>query len=315
MGGYNIMYNELNIELPAGYAAFTTYGRRTPEIAVELYWQGTWLATALMEVEIQSFNPADDPEVETAYANAREFARRCAVIHATLREQLGDDGLHDAQVGMALSWRYRAAEDDGDWLEIEVHRGAELLLLKNYPLPPAVRAFDRKREDVAELTRAALQAVLDDWWRLIAGDTAFPGTFAAVMGESALPRINSAASRFDPALRRALPEFVYRLSQQPGGVQGIHAVPWPGVPGEACLLFFGDLCERRLYLHLNDGSNAWEKCRDNPQSWEACIRDEREKDGLLQVFAEIFQLEQQDSKDGESSGVLRYRRRQREETA
>lgn len=310
------MYNPLNVELPQGYTVFASYGRRTPEIAVELYWQGKVLATALMEVEIQSFNPADDPEVDTAYANARAFARRCALIHATLREQLGDDGLHDAQVGMVLSWHYRAAEDDGDRLEIEVHRGAELLLLKNYPLPPAVHDFDARREDVAALTRTALQPVLDDWQRLCSGDTAFPGTFAAVMGgETALSRINSVASRFDPALWRALPEFVYRLCQQPGGVQGIHAVPWPGVPGEACLLFFGDLCERRLYLHLNDGRNAWEKCRDNPQSWEACISDEREKDGLLQVFAEIFQLEQQDSKDGESSGVLRYRRRQREETA
>ena len=46
------MYNELNIELPAGYAAFTNYGRRTPEIAVELYWQGTWLATALNRPKI-----------------------------------------------------------------------------------------------------------------------------------------------------------------------------------------------------------------------------------------------------------------------
>ena len=176
MGGYNIMYNELNIELPAGYAAFTTYGRRTPEIAVELYWQGMWLATALMEVEIQSFNPADDPEVETAYANAREFARRGAAIHVTIREQLGDDGLHDAQRGMALSWRYRAAEDDGDRLEIEVRRGAELLLLKNYPLPPAVHDFDTRREDVAALTRTALQPVLDDWQWLRGSVIAFPGT-------------------------------------------------------------------------------------------------------------------------------------------
>ena len=135
------MYNPLHIELPQGYTVFASYGRRTPEIAVELNWQGKVLATALMEVEIQSFNPADDPEVDTAYANAREFVRRCAVIHATLREQLGDGGLHDAQVGMALGWCYRAAEDDGDRLEIEVHRGAELLLLKNYPLPPGAKPW------------------------------------------------------------------------------------------------------------------------------------------------------------------------------
>jgi len=115
------MYNPLHIELPQGYTVFASYGRRTPEIAVELYWQGTWLATALMEVEIQSFNPADDPEVETAYANAREFARRGAAIHVTIREQLGDDGLHDAQVGMALSWCYRAAEDGEDDQEYVGH--------------------------------------------------------------------------------------------------------------------------------------------------------------------------------------------------
>ena len=308
------MYNPLNVELPQGYTAFTTYGRRTPEIAVELYWQGKVLATALMEVEIQSFNPADDPEVDTAYANAREFARRCAVIHATIREQLGDEGLHDAQRGMALGWRYCAAEDDGDWLEIEVRRGAEQLLLKNYPLPPAVHDFDARREDVAALTRATLQPVLDDWQRLCGGNTAFPGTFAAVMHTVTLPNLDDDAWHLGPASRQCLPEFVYRLLLQPGGVRGIHAVPWPGVPGEACLLFFGELSERRLYLHLN-GSNAWEKCRDNPQSWEACISDAREKNGLLQVFAKAFQLEQQDSKDDASSGVLRYRRRQREETA
>ena len=170
------MYNPLNVELPQGYTAFTTYGRCTPEVTVELHWQGMWLATALMEVEIQSFNPADDPEVETAYANAREFVRRCAVIHATLREQLGDGGLHDAQVGMALGWHYRAAEDDGDRLEIEVHRGAELLLLKNYPLPPAVHDFDARREDVAALSCTALQPVLDDWQWLRGSVIAFPGT-------------------------------------------------------------------------------------------------------------------------------------------
>ena len=309
------MYNPLNTELPQGYTVFASYGRRTPEIAVELYWQGKVLATALMEVEIQSFNPADDPEVDTAYANAREFARRCAVIHATIREQLGDDGLHDAQVGMALSWCYRAAEDGEDRLEIEVRRGAELLLLKNYPLPPAVRDFDARREDVAALTRTALQPVLDDWQRLCGGNTAFPGTFDTVMRTVTLPNLDDDVWHLGPASRQCLPEFVYRLLLQPGGVRGIHAVPWPGVPGEACLLFFGDLCERRLYLHLNDGSNAWEKCRDNPQSWEACISDEQEKDGLLQVFAKVFQLEQQDSKDDANSGVLRYRRRQREETA
>ena len=94
----------------------------------------------------------------------------------TIREQLGDDGLHDAQRGMALSWRYRAAEDDGDRLEIEVRRGAELLLLKNYPLPPAVHDFDTRREDVAALTRTALQPVLDDWQWLRGSVIAFPGT-------------------------------------------------------------------------------------------------------------------------------------------
>jgi len=127
------MYNPLNVELPQGYTAFTTYGRRTPEIAVELYWQGKVLATALMEVEIQSFNPADDPEVDTAYANAREFARRCAVIHATIREQLGDEGLHDAQRGMALGWRYCAAEDDGDWLEIRSAPGCGTAAAQKLP--------------------------------------------------------------------------------------------------------------------------------------------------------------------------------------
>ena len=307
--GEHVIRNTLNVELPEGYAAFTNYYRYDRAVIVQTHWQGAWLATALMEVEIQSFNPADDPEVETAYANAREFARRCAVIHATIREQLGDDGLHDAQRGMVLSWCYRAAEDDGDRLEIEVHRGAELLLLKNYPLPPAVHDFDAGREDVAALTRTALQPALNDWWRLCGGDTAFPGTFAAVMRTVTLPNLDDDAWHLGPASRQCLPEFVYRLLLQPGGVRGIHAVPWPGVPGEACLLFFGEMCERRLYLHLN-GSNAWEKCRDNPQSWEACISDAREKNGLLQVFAKAFQLEQQDSKDDASSGVLRYRRRE-----
>ena len=163
------MYNKLNIELPAGYAAFTAYygrGRHNRGVIVNMHWQGRWLTTASMEVEIQSFNPADDPETETACVNACEFARRCAVIHATIREQLGDDGLHDAQRDMALSWHYIAAEDDEDWLEVEVRRGAELLLAKNYPLPTAVRAFDDEHGDVAALTRTALQPVLDDWQRL-----------------------------------------------------------------------------------------------------------------------------------------------------
>ena len=216
---------------------------------------------------------------------------------------------------MALSWCYRAAEDDGDRLEIEVHRGAELLLLKNYPLPPAMRDVDARREDVAALTRTALQPVLDDWQRLCSGNTAFPGTFAAVMRTVTLPNLDDDAWHLGPASRQCLPEFVYRLCLQPGGVRGIHAVPWPEAPDEACLLFFGDLCERRLYLHIDGSSNTWEKCRDNPQSWEACISGVREKDGLLQVFAEVFQLEQQDSKGDESSGVLRYRRRQGEESS
>ena len=253
------MYNPLNVELPQGYTVFATYGRRTPEIAVELYWQGKMLATALLEVEIQSFNPADDPEAETAYANVREFARRCAVIHATIREQLGDDGLRDRDSSMALSWRYLAAEDDGDRLEIEVRRREEMLLVKNYSLPPSVHDFDAGREDVAALTRTALQPALNDWWRLCGGDTAFPGTFAAVMRTVTLPNLEDDAWHLGPASRQCLPEFVYRLLLQPGGVRGIHAVPWPGVPGEACLLFFGEMCERRLYLHSTvamPGKNA-----------------------------------------------------------
>lgn len=173
------MYNKLNIELPAGYAAFTTYywrDRHNRGVIVNMHWQGRWLTTASMEVEMQSFTPADDPETETACVNACEFARRCAVIHATIREQLGDDGLHDAQRDMALSWHYIAAEDDEDWLEVEVRRGAELLLAKNYPLPTAVRAFDDEHGDVAALTRTALQPVLDDWQRLRGSVIAFPGT-------------------------------------------------------------------------------------------------------------------------------------------
>ena len=58
-----------------------------------------------------------------------------------------------------------------------------------------------------------------------------------------------------------------------------------------------------------------EKCRDSPQSWEACISDAREKDGRLQLFAEIFHLERQDSKDGEISGMLRYRRQEAQKEA
>lgn len=196
------MYNPLNVELPQGYTVFATYGRRTPEIAVELYWQGKMLATALMEVEIQSFNPADDPEAETAYANVREFARRCALIHATIREQLGDDGLRDRDSSMALSWRYLAAEDDGDRLEIEVRRREEMLLVKNYSLPPAVHDFDAGREDVAALTRTALQPALNDWWRLCGGDTAFPGTFAAVMRTVTLPNLDDDAWHLGPASRQ-----------------------------------------------------------------------------------------------------------------
>ena len=75
------MYNPLNVELPQGYTVFATYGRRTPEIAVELYWQGKMLATALLEVEIQSFNPADDPEAETAWDAHR---LHCSVAHLQL---------------------------------------------------------------------------------------------------------------------------------------------------------------------------------------------------------------------------------------
>ena len=75
-----------------------------------------------------------------------------------------------------LSWHCIAAEDDEDWLEVEVRRGAELLLAKNYPLPTAVRAFDDEHGDVAALTRTALQPVLDDWQRLRGSVIAFPGT-------------------------------------------------------------------------------------------------------------------------------------------
>ena len=75
-----------------------------------------------------------------------------------------------------LSWHYIAAEDDEDWLEVEVRRGAELLLAKNYPLPTAVRAFDDEHGDVVALTRTALQPVLDDWQRLRGSAIAVPGT-------------------------------------------------------------------------------------------------------------------------------------------
>lgn len=170
------MYHKLNVELPAGYTASTSYGRRTPEIAVELYWQSGWLATALLEVEMQSFNPADDPETEVTYANGREFARRCAAIHSVIRECLCDDGLDDTESGMALSWLYRAAEDDDDRLEVEFRQKEVLVLEKSYPLPPAVRDFDEAPKDAGALTRTALRPVLDDWWRLRGGATAFSGT-------------------------------------------------------------------------------------------------------------------------------------------
>ncbi len=48
---------------------------------------------------------------------------------------------------------------------------------------------------------------------------------------------------------------------------------------------------------------------------EACVSDAREKDWRLQLFAEIFHLERQDSKDGEISGMLRYRRQEAQEEA
>lgn len=284
------MYNPLNIELPQGYTAFATYGQCTPEIAVVLYWHGEELATALMEVE----NPADGPEVETAYANAREFARRCALIHATIREQLGDEGLHDAQHGMALGWCYRAVEDDEDRLEIEVRRGAELLLLKNYTLPPAVRAFDARHEDVAALTRTVLQPALDDWQRLCDGDTAFPGTFEAVMNGISLPDFNQDTYCLGAVLQQALPEFVYRLQQQLGKVTGFRVTASRKQNGNHTnvvhLLLLGGGSRTHLLNIRIDGSSLWEKCVGNPQTTTASVADTVGLMALLRLFARIFQV-------------------------
>jgi hypothetical protein len=275
---------KLHVALPNGYAAFADYDLRDKVVVVEVHWQEQMLAIAEVPVAPQSFNPYDDPETETAYANAREFARRCAVIHAVIRECLDDDGLCDTKSGMALTWHYTAVEDDDDQLEVEIRQNEALVLEKSYPLPSAVRDFDEAPEDVGALTRTALQPALDDWQRLCSGDTTFPGTFADVMRAVTLPNLGDESWHLGPASQQHLPEFIYRLLLQLGKVRDVHAMPRVDVPADTCILFFGDLCVRRLYLRIN-GDNVWKRSESNRQSWEAYIRNEQEKNGLLQLFA------------------------------
>ena len=285
--------DKLHVELPQDYAAFATYRRHTPEIAVELHWQGEELATALVEVETQSSNPVDDPETGIVYANAREFVRRCATIHVTIRKHLGDDGLRDAESGMVLTWHYTVAEDE-DRLEIEVRQAEALILVKNYPLPPSVHDFDANPEDVGALTRAALQPALDDWQRLLGGDTAFPGTFTTVMSKSTPPDFNGDTYCLGAALQQSLLEFIYCLHQQLGKVSGFRVTASREHDGNhtniVCLRLFGDSGRTHLLNIRIDGSSLWEKCEGNPWITTASVADTVGLMALFQLFAKFFQM-------------------------
>ena len=147
--------NQLQVELPQGYEAFADYERHDEMVSVEVQWQGKTLASGWIIVAMLSV-AYYEPDLGSAYANAREFARRCATIHTTIREHLGDNGLHDADSGMALAWTY-TAEDDEDRLEVEVRQHGTLVLQQSCLMPPAMRDFDDAPEDVVALTRTALQ--------------------------------------------------------------------------------------------------------------------------------------------------------------
>lgn len=149
--------NQLQVELPQGYEAFADYERHDEMVSVEVQWQGKTLASGWIIVAMLSV-AYYEPDLGSAYANAREFARRCATIHTTIREHLGDNGLHDADSGMALAWTY-TAEDDEDRLEVEARQHGTLVLQQSCPMPPAMRDFDDAPEDVVALTRTALQAL------------------------------------------------------------------------------------------------------------------------------------------------------------
>ena len=147
--------NQLQVELPQGYEAFADYERHDEMVSVEVQWQGKTLASGWIIVAMLSV-AYYEPDLGSAYANAREFARRCATIHTTIREHLGDNGLHDADSGMALAWTY-TAEDDEDLLEVEVRQHGTLVLQQSCPMPPAMRDFDDAPEDVVTHCLAGAQ--------------------------------------------------------------------------------------------------------------------------------------------------------------
>ena len=151
--------------LPPGYSADRLW--QDGKVVLHIQHHNHLLRREIFDPDTWLDDLTDDPAATPAIAEsmAEFYARAFVTLHTNLRQQLGENGLHDDASGISLRYCLGRCKKDPccDSLEVGFYQHARLLRSNSYRLyMPYFNPCGDFRE-IPEL----LEPVLEDFWQII----------------------------------------------------------------------------------------------------------------------------------------------------
>ena len=159
-----------------------------PGYSVERIWQDgilnmriRYLGQLLCEETLSPQDWLDEADVDFALATdmvggiAAHFAYNCAAAHHSIRQALGENGLHDQNTGITLRYRH---DLHANCLEICYYRRDTLLTRYGYPMPDFYMPKSFQEDQEVLLLLAYLR---EDFYELVTRDVEDGETAARVL--------------------------------------------------------------------------------------------------------------------------------------
>ena len=153
-------------DLPLGYHAERLW--QDGKVLLHIHHHNRLLRREIFDPDTWLDDLTDDPAATPAIAEhmAVMYARAFVTLHTSLRQQLGENGLHDDASGISLRYCLGKCKGDPccDNLDVGFYRHGQLLRSDSYRLyMPYFDPCTNFRE-IPDL----LEPVLEDFWQLIA---------------------------------------------------------------------------------------------------------------------------------------------------
>ena len=140
-----------------------------------------YLGQLLCEETLSPQDWLDEADVDFALATdmvggiAAHFAYNCAAAHHSIRQALGENGLHDQNTGITLRYRH---DLHANCLEICYYRRDTLLTRYGYPMPDFYMPKSFQEDQEVLLSLAYLR---EDFYELVTRDVEDGETAARVL--------------------------------------------------------------------------------------------------------------------------------------